>query len=76
MVVDAVVGADVRPSILRKSIAFTDDDSRFVFSLLLEPDGERHRPAVAREEFECGCAAPVCLSNNGIDNNHPSGGDE
>lgn len=86
--VDAVETADVRPAVLRMAITFTDDESRLVFSLGLELDGELHGPAVAYEEFEMaldrlramlpgGVRLRMCgtclLSSNGIDRNYPSG---
>ncbi len=86
--IDAVVGADVRPSVLKMTITFTDDEWRFVFSLVLELDGERYGPAVAHEEFEMaldrlrallpdGVRLRMCgtclLSSNGIYRNDPSG---
>ena len=88
LVVDAVVGADVRPAVLRTTITFTGDESQFLFSLLLDLDGERHGPAVAHEEFEmaldrlramlpAGVRLRMCgtclLSSNGIDRNFASG---
>lgn len=86
--IDAVVGADVRRALLQMTITFTNDESRFRFSLVLDVDGESYGPTVANVEFEgaldqlrtmfpVGVRLRMCgtclLSSNGIYNNHPSG---
>ncbi|MGI8807195.1 MAG: DUF6304 family protein [Acidimicrobiales bacterium] len=88
LAVDAVVGAEIRPAVLRMTIIFTDDEAQYAFSLVLDLDGELHGPAVGGEEFEAaldrlrallpdGVRLRMCgtclLSNNGIYRNDPSG---
>lgn len=85
---EAVVGADVRPAVLEITITFTDDESRFRFSLGLDLDGAPYGPAIGGEEFEGalnrlrtmlpeGVRLRMCgtclLSNNGIYRNDHSG---
>lgn len=86
--VDAVSGANVRSAVLLTGITFTGDDSQFVFSLLLNLEGELIGPAVAGAEFEmaldrlramlpAGVRLRMCgtclLSSNGIYRNYASG---
>jgi hypothetical protein len=86
--IDAVVGADVQPALLQITITFTDDKSRFGFSLQLDLDGEVHGPAFAREDLEMALdqlrtmlpdrvrlrmCGTCLLSSNGIFRNDPSG---
>lgn len=85
---DAVIGANTRLAVLRTTITFTDDDARFIFSLLLELDGKSYGPVAAGEEFEAALdrlrtvlppnvrlrmCGTCLLSSNGISNNFSLG---